>query len=237
MSYSAAMDRKGRLIHSYGRRRGRPLRSGRAALMSELLPQLTIAPPSPDGRLDPLELFSTPLKTVSLEIGFGGGEHLAAQAEAHRDIGFIGAEPYINGVAGLLARAQDARLENLRLWTDDIRLLLPAFRPGSCGGTFILFPDPWPKARHHKRRLIAPPLLAELARVLASGAELRIATDDPDYQDWIREQMAACPAFDRIDEYRQRPSDWPPTRYEAKALAAGRQPLYWRYRRQPRTTL
>jgi len=226
------MEREPRLIHSYGRRRGRPLRSGRAALMAELLPQLTIAPQPAGAGLSPLELFSTPLTAVWVEIGFGAGEHLAAQAEANPDVGFIGAEPYINGVAGLLARVREAGLENIRLWPGDIRLLLPAFRPGSCGRAFVLFPDPWPKARHHKRRLVAPPLLAELARVLASGAELRIATDDAGYQDWIAEQMAASIAFERISEHRLRPADWPPTRYEGKALGEGRQPLYWRYRRR-----
>ncbi len=219
-----------RLIHSYGRRRGRPLRSSRAALIAEMLPQLALAP-STAPAVNPADLFPSAPEEVWLEIGFGGGEHLAAQAEAHRNVGFIGAEPYVNGIAGLLARIREAGLTNVRLWPDDIRLLLPAFAAGSCRRAFILFPDPWPKARHHKRRLVAASLLDELARVLAPGAELRIATDDPDYQDWIREKMTAHPAFEQVAESRERPADWPATRYEAKALQAGRRPVYWRYRR------
>lgn len=226
------MNSDSRLIQSYGRRRGRPLRSGRAALIAELLPKLAVPTPQPGAVIDPKRLFATRPEAVWLEIGFGGGEHLAAQAEAHPKIGFVGAEPYVNGIAGLLARARDAGLDNLRLWPDDIRILLPAFLSESVERVFILFPDPWPKARHHKRRLIAPPLLAELARVMSPGAELRIATDDADYQAWIGEHLAAAAAFEDAAAQRDRPADWLPTRYEAKALGDGRQPLYWRYRRR-----
>jgi tRNA (guanine-N7-)-methyltransferase len=218
------------LIQSYGRRRGRPLKRSRAALVADVLPGLAIAQPAEGATLDVARLFARPPAAVWLEIGFGGGEHLAAAAEAHRDIGFIGAEPYINGIAGLLARV--AQLDNLRLWPDDIRKLLPAFPAAVVQRVFILFPDPWPKARHHKRRLIAPPLLDELARVMAAEAELRIATDDPDYQVWIGEQLAADRRFENLAETATRPADWQPTRYEQKALAAGRVPRYWRYRRR-----
>src|SRR5258708_7141878 len=227
------MNSDSRLIQSYGRRRGRPLRSGRASLIAELLPKLAIPTPQLGAVIDPKTLFATRPDAVWLEIGFGGGEHLAAQAEAHRRIGFIGAEPYVNGIGGLLARARDAGLDNLRLWPDDIRILLPALRSASLERVFILFSDPWPKARHHKRRLIAPPLLADLARVMSSGAELRIATDDPDYQVWIGEHLAAAAAFEGAAARPDPPADWLPTRYEAKALSAGRLPLYWRYRRRP----
>lgn len=224
-----------RLIQSYGRRRGRPLRSGRAALIASLLPRLEIAPPAAGVVLDPRALFPTRVDEVWLEIGFGGGEHLAAQAEAHRDVGFIGAEPYVNGLAGLLTRARDAGLDNLRLWPRDIRLLLPAFSAGSIGRVFVLFPDPWPKARHHKRRLVARPFLDELARVMAPGAELRLATDDPDYSAWMRDQLAAHPQFAPTGwaDIHRRPPDWVATRYEAKALAAGRPPTYLLVRRCP----
>jgi tRNA (guanine-N7-)-methyltransferase len=217
-----------RLIHSYGRRRGRPLRHGRAALLGEMLPRLTIPPPAAGDVLDPRALFPGAPASVWLEIGFGGGEHLAHQAEAHREIGFIGAEPYVNGIAGLLTRASAARLGNIRLWPGDIRELLPALPPASLGRVFILFPDPWPKARHHKRRLIQPEFLDELARVMALGAELRFATDDSDYLAWTLERLGAHPAFAEwaICPPQPRPPDAPQTRYETKALVAGRQPVY-----------
>ena len=223
-----------RLIQSYGRRRGRPLRTGRAALIASLLPRLEIEPPSPGAVLDPRHLFAGPVDAVWLEVGFGGGEHLAGQAEAHRNVGFIGAEPYVNGLAGLLTRARDAHLDNLRLWPKDVRLLLPAFPGGAIARVFVLFPDPWPKARHHKRRLIARPFLDELARVMAAGAELRLATDDPDYADWMRERLGEHPHFAPLgwSEAHRRPGDWVVTRYETKALAQGRAPVYLRAARR-----
>lgn len=225
-----------RLIHSYGRRRGRPLRAARAVLIDELLPRLTIPAPAAGSTLDPRSLFAGAPQAVWLEVGFGAGEHLAAQAEAHPAVGLIGAEPYINGIAGLLARIDAAGLANVRLWPDDIRLLLPALPPASIARAFVLFPDPWPKARHHKRRLIASPFLDALARILAPGAELRFATDDPGYLEWALERLDAHPAFERLtagpDEWRSRPADWPATRYEAKGLA-GHPPAFLRYRRRP----
>jgi tRNA (guanine-N7-)-methyltransferase len=217
-----------RLIASYGRRRGRPLRATRAALMDEALPRLTIAPP--DSTLDPATLFARTLREFWLEIGFGGGEHLAHQAETHRDVGFIGAEPYLNGVAGLLSRISRNAIDNIRLWPGDIRALLPAISPHAFSCVFVLFPDPWPKARHHKRRLIVPDLVNALARVMRPGGELRIATDDPDYLAHIREVMAAQRVFAPILE--GRPADVPKTRYESKAEAAGRQGIYLRFSRE-----
>lgn len=225
-----------RLIHSYGRRRGRPLRVGRAELIEQLLPRLAIPAPAVQSVVDPATLFPRPPAAVWLEIGFGAGEHLAAQAEAHREVAFIGAEPYVNGTAGLLARVHEARLDNIRVWPNDIRLLVPAFPAASLGRVFILFPDPWPKARHHKRRLVARPFLDELARVMAPGAELRLATDDAEYRIWMLEHVMGHTAFEGplppgIDVQR-RPDDWPPTRYEAKALAAGRPPAYLKFVRR-----
>jgi tRNA (guanine-N7-)-methyltransferase len=217
-----------RLIPSYGRRRGRPLRATRAALMDEVLPRLTIAAPS--GTLDPATLFATRPRELWLEIGFGGGEHLAHQAETHRDIGFIGAEPYLNGVAGLLARIDRNGIDNIRLWPGDVRALLPAISPHTFSYVFVLFPDPWPKARHHKRRLIVAELIAELARVMRPGGELRIATDDLDYLAHIREVMAAQTDFTALGQ--GRPDDAPKTRYESKAEAAGRQGVYLRFARR-----
>lgn len=224
-----------RLIQSYGRRRGRPLRRGRATLIAELLPRLEIEALAPGATLDPRRLFARPVAAVWLEVGFGGGEHLAAQAERHRDIGFIGAEPYVNGIAGLLARARDAELDNLRLWPNDVRPLLAALAPGSIARAFVLFPDPWPKARHHKRRLVAPPFLDALARIMAPAAELRLATDDAEYAAWMQDAVAAHPAFGAagLSVVHERPADWAPTRYEAKALAAGRTSAYLAVARRP----
>jgi tRNA (guanine-N7-)-methyltransferase len=223
-----------RLIHTYGRRRGRRLRDSQQALLETLLPQVAIdaAPSQP---LDPLRPFPAGTKSVWLEIGFGGGEHLTAQAAANPDIGIIGCEPFVNGVVSLLAHIKAHRLVNVRIWPGDARALIDRLPAASIGRAFILFPDPWPKARHHKRRLIAAPFLDALARVLAPGAELRVATDDADYLAWILEQLAARSDFvpstrsgaDRHD----RPADWPLTRYEQKAVAAGRRPAYLRFLR------
>lgn len=219
----------------YGRRRGRPLRLGRRRLAETLLPQLAIALPQA-GRLDPKMLFPAEVSAVWLEIGFGGGEHLAEQAAAHPDIGFIGCEVFENGIAKTLAELDRQRLGNVRLFTEDARLLLQALSPGSIGRVFILFPDPWPKQRHHKRRLVAPATLDRLAEIMPECAELRLATDDPGYLVWMLEHTTAHPAFRwparRPGDWRERPPDWPPTRYEQKARAAGRTPAFLRFIRQ-----
>jgi tRNA (guanine-N7-)-methyltransferase len=219
----------------YGRRRGRPLRLGRRRLAETLLPELQISLPEA-GRLDPKTLFAPGISAVWLEIGIGGGEHLAEHAAAHPDIGFIGCEVFENGVAKMLAEIDRRQLRNVRLFTEDARLLLPALSPGSIGRVFILFPDPWPKQRHHKRRLVAPATLDCLAEIMPEGAELRLATDDPGYLVWMLEHATAHPAFGwlarRPCDWRERPPDWPPTRYEQKARAAGRTPAFLRFIRQ-----
>lgn len=188
--------------------------------------------------LDPEYLFNPPRETVWLEIGFGGGEHLMAQAKAHPEIGFIGCEPFINGVVKLLAALVREGLDNIRVHADDARPLLAALRLGSIGRAFILFPDPWPKKRHHKRRFVAFPNLDLLAHNLRDSAELRLATDDADYAASMLEQLATHTAFEGPlggpRGFVERPADWPPTRYEAKALKASRRPLYLIYRRRPR---
>jgi tRNA (guanine-N7-)-methyltransferase len=223
----------------YGRRRGRPLRPGQQHLVQALLPRLA-APLPREGRLDPRTLFPAGTADVWLEIGFGGGEHLAAQAAGHPETGFIGSEVFENGVAKLLGEIERRRLDNIRLFTDDARLLIEALAPASIGRVFILFPDPWPKQRHHKRRLVAEPTLDRLAEIMPEGAELRLATDDPGYLVWMLEHTTAHPAFVWLArctrDWRERPADWPPTRYEQKARAAGRTPVFLRFaRRCPRT--
>jgi tRNA (guanine-N7-)-methyltransferase len=211
------------------------LRPGQERLFETLLPQLAIALPQA-GRLDPKTLFPAGVSDVWLEIGFGGGEHLAEQAARYREIGFIGSEVFENGVAKLLGEIDRRRLSNLRLFHDDARLLLEALAPASIGRVFILFPDPWPKQRHHKRRLVAPATLDRLAEIMPEGAELRLATDDPAYLLWMLEHATAHPGFiwlaRRPADWQERPPDWPPTRYEAKARAAGRTPVFFRFARR-----
>jgi tRNA (guanine-N7-)-methyltransferase len=215
-------------LRLYGRRRGRKLRAGQQHLADTLLPELTFALP-----VDLATLFPRPVQAVWLEIGFGGGEHLAAQAEAHPDIGFIGSEVFENGIARLTTAVANRGLANIRIFPNDARMLLAALPANSIARTFILFPDPWPKARHHKRRLIAEPTLDQLARLMPVGAELRLATDDPDYLAWMLATTTAHPAFRwtarTAADWRQRSEDWPPTRYEEKAIAAGRTPAFLRF--------
>ena len=222
----------------YGRRRARPLRPGQRRLQEELLPQLTVELPSA-GQLDPRALFPKTIDAIWLEIGFGAGEHLAAQAEQHpEEIGIIGSEVFEDGIVRALGEVARRGLGNVRLFTDDARLLLAALPPQSLSRVFILFPDPWPKRRHHKRRLVAPATLDLLAAAMTDGAELRLATDDRDYLAWMLEHTIAHPDFvwlaRRAADWRERTEDWPATRYEAKARAAGRIPAFLRFTRRPR---
>jgi tRNA (guanine-N7-)-methyltransferase len=232
------MDETGaeRLIHTYGRRRGRRLRPGQRVLLAAMLPEIAIGPASSES-LDPCALFAPAPRAVWLEVGFGGGEHLAAQAAANPHVGFIGCEPFVNGVVSLLGHVSERGLRNVRVWQGDARDLIARLPEASIRRAFILFPDPWPKARHHKRRLIAPAFLDALARVLGPGAELRVATDDMNYLAWSLERLTAHPAFRWCArgpaDWRHRSADWPPTRYEQKAIAAGRKPVYLRFVRVP----
>lgn len=174
-----------------------------------------------------------------LEVGFGGGEHALAQARAHPEAGLVACEVFENGICSLLSRlvpdgeeASSAPPPNLRLWDADARELIRGLPNGCCDRLFLLFPDPWPKARHSKRRFVGPAMLAEAARILRPGAEWRIASDDPTYQAWVAALLATQSAFAVDAPAAARPPDWPPTRYEAKAVRAGRQPLYWTLRRR-----
>lgn len=200
-----------------------------------MLPSVAIDLPA-FGEVDPAPLFAGSPRSLWLEIGFGAGEHLAAQAETHRDIGFIGCEVFENGIAKLIARIARSQLANIRLFVDDARVLIAALPPASIGRVFILFPDPWPKARHHKRRIVSTETLDQLVRIMAGGAELRLATDDRGYFSWMLERVTSHPGFEwlarRPADWRDRPPDWPLTRYEEKARAAGRSPLFLRARRR-----
>lgn len=186
--------------------------------------------------MDPGAAFAERPSALWLEVGFGGGEHAVAQAAAHPDAGLIACEVFENGICSLLSRlvpeggeATAAVPPNLRLWTEDARHLL-ALLPVAClDRLFLLFPDPWPKARHAKRRFVHPLVLPGLARILKPGAEWRVASDDPTYQAWVSEVMGAQSLFRIGLSTSQRPDGWPPTRYEAKALRAGRVPMYWSF--------
>jgi tRNA (guanine-N7-)-methyltransferase len=214
----------------FGRRKGPALSAYQAGLLETLLPALTIEPQS--GR-DPRSYFSAPVSDVWLEVGFGGGEHLLWQAQAHPDIGLIGAEPYVSGVAKLLSRVAPAPVANLLLYTEDATDIIDALPDSSLGRVFVLFPDPWPKTRHHKRRFIQMAMLDQLARVMKPGAELRFGTDDKSYLVWALERLSAHHAFQWLAnsaaDWRARPDDWPQTRYEAKAIRAGDTCTYLRF--------
>ena len=221
----------------YGRRHGKTLRKGQRALIDTRLAAL--APPgvsweeNPERRPIDLAALFPGRRAVWLEVGFGGGEHMIAQAEANPDVGIIGCEPFINGVAMLLAAIERAGVTNLRVLAGDARDLMDVLPDGSISRAFLLYPDPWPKKRHWKRRFVNPAQLDQLARVLARGAEFRVATDIEDYVRHTLEAMAADPRFERV---RAEPihdpwADWPGTRYEAKALREGRRPHYLTFRR------
>jgi tRNA (guanine-N7-)-methyltransferase len=222
----------------YGRKRGRKLRPGQQALYDHMLPALRLELPAPGAGLDPAYLFSPAKRDLWLEIGFGGGEHLAWQAAAHPDTGFIGCEPFVNGLVGLFARIRERGLSNIRVFDDDARLLLAALPAASIARAFILFPDPWPKKRHHKRRIVAPATLDLLAHVLRDDAELRIASDDASYVRWMLTHVINHGAFEWLArcarDWRERPAGWPQTRYEEKAGKAGRACYFLRFKRRPR---
>jgi tRNA (guanine-N7-)-methyltransferase len=174
-----------------------------------------------------------------LEVGFGGGEHALAQVRAHPEATLIACEVFENGICSLLSALVPAGEEtrtalpaNLYLWTDDARILLRKLPDGCLDRLFLMFPDPWPKARHAKRRFVHPATLPLLARVLKPGGEWRVASDDPTYQAWVHDVMAAQTLFDPAVPATSRPEGWPPTRYETKALRAGRVPHYWTFRRR-----
>ena len=220
-------------LRSFGRRRGRKLSARQKLLMTELLPRVAVPLSDPP----PAELadwFPEPVSRVWLEIGFGGGEHLVAQARANPSVGLIGCEVFEEGVVKVLAVLDDTSIPNIRLCNEDARALLRHLPAGSLEKVFILFPDPWPKKRHVKRRLIAPPLLAELARALAPGGELRIATDIGDYLRTILMSFRGQPAFQwQVSgpaDWREQGADWPKTRYQAKAVREGRRCYFLRFR-------
>ncbi|MGI9372238.1 MAG: tRNA (guanosine(46)-N7)-methyltransferase TrmB [Hyphomicrobiales bacterium] len=219
----------------YGRRQGHKLRGRQAALMEELLPQVRIDPLDPR-MMTPARLFSPPKEEVWMEIGFGGGEHLVSQARAHSDVGFLGAEPFVNGVAKLLSEIDTEELANVRIYPDDARALLDVLADESIARVFLLYPDPWPKARHNKRRFVSGDNLDRLHRIMKQDGVFRFASDIPDYVRWTLREIQLHGGFEWIaqgpSEWRTPPCDWPGTRYEAKALREGRTPTYLDFMRK-----
>ncbi|MDF0602827.1 tRNA (guanine(46)-N(7))-methyltransferase TrmB [Psychromarinibacter sp. C21-152] len=221
----------------YGRRRGKGLREAQKDYLDEDLAALSPGPvdweANPERRpLDLEALFGG--REVWLEIGFGGGEHMVHQAAAHPEVGMIGCEPYINGVAMLLGKIRKAEVENIRIHPGDVRDLFDVLPARSVAKAFLLYPDPWPKKKHHRRRFVTPEYLEPLSRVMAQGAELRVATDIPDY---VRQTLEQVPRFgfqwqaERAADWRTPWGDWLSTRYEQKALREGRVPHYLTFRR------
>jgi tRNA (guanine-N7-)-methyltransferase len=218
----------------YGRSKGHALRAGHQRLMAEILPR--VAMPDPDaGPIDLAALFPQ-LEEFELEVGFGGGEHLAWQAARNPKTGFIGAEPFVNGVAKLLHLIDSGKLSNVRVHHGDARPMMEQLPSGRFSRLFVLHPDPWPKKRHYKRRMISPWFFEEAARLLKPGGVLRVASDIPDYVRWTLMHARNARGFEwtaeRAEDWRRRPDDWPQTRYEAKAVRQARPPAYLAFRRK-----
>jgi tRNA (guanine-N7-)-methyltransferase len=208
----------------YGRQRSHALRPRQEKLLAEALPRLRFA--------------GLPAGAVWLEVGFGGGEHARALAAAHPEMTLIACEVFAQGLCSMLsalvpegAEATGPLPANLRLWDGDARALLRDLPEASLDRLYLMFPDPWPKARHTKRRFVHPDIVKLVASRLKPGAEWRAASDDPTYQDWVAEVMGGQSLFAAPPPVLERPAGWPPTRYEAKAVRAGRTPMYWRFTR------
>ncbi len=212
-------------LRSFGRRRGRKPSDRQAALFRDVLPGVAVDLSAP---------IAAPAATW-LEIGFGGGEHLVWQAKRNASVTFIGCEPFEAGVVKVLAKIEAERLSNIRVHVGDARDVLRALPEAAIARAFILFPDPWPKRKQRKRRLVNPGTVALLARVLQSGAELRIGTDIGDYAATLLQAFQSEPRFrwlaERPADWRVRTDDWPETRYEAKAAEARRIRYYFRFER------
>ena len=206
-----------RALRTYGRVKGRALKASQAALLETLAPRLAI----PAGAFDPRALMPH-AGEVWLEIGFGGGEHLAGQAERHPDVLFLGVEPFLNGIVSLLRHVDQRGLANVRILQGDARELVGRLPAAGLERVFILFADPWPKTRHHRRRLMQDDFIAALARVVRPGGALRFATDWRDYAAWTLARLLASPDWawtaERADDWKRPASDHLTTRYEQKAL-------------------
>jgi tRNA (guanine-N7-)-methyltransferase len=226
MTANGGRDEPAPVRRLYGRSSGKTLRAGQQRLLAEALPLFSIAPDA----LAAGRGFAAPLREVWLEIGFGAGEHLIEQAKANSDVGVIGCEPFLNGVVAALAGIKREQLTNVRLRRGDAQSLIEAAPDAFFSRVFMLYPDPWPKRRHNKRRVVADGMIEALARVMGRGAELRFATDIDDYAGWTLTRFLPSPHFrwaaTRSDDWRRPWPEWRPTRYEAKARTEGRGSVY-----------
>ena len=228
------------MLRFFGRRKGKAIGESRMRLMQELLPRIQLYLPK-KGKVSMEKVFLFSPKEIWLEVGFGGGEHLAELAKMYPNVGFIGAEPFLNGVSSLLAHLNDShrfpkeevnlapdRKDNVRIWPDDIRLVFPHLAEGVFDRIFVLYPDPWPKARHAERRFINQQNLHEMYRLLSPQGCLFVATDVVGYAEWVKEQIKIFKKFRQENkELSVPPEDWISTRYEQKGIQAGRQPIYF----------
>ncbi|MGU3495240.1 tRNA (guanosine(46)-N7)-methyltransferase TrmB [Xanthobacteraceae bacterium A53D] len=216
----------------YGRRVGKPLRKGQIEALDRALPRFLL---DLSELADPTKLFGRTVREVRLEIGFGGGEHLISEAKRLPEIGHIGVEPFLNGMAKAAFELDLAPLDNLRVFDKDAALLLDKLPEASLTQVELLYPDPWPKRRHWKRRFVRPDNLDLIARALVPGGIFHFASDVPDYVDWTLREVRAHPAFrwtqTKAEDWRTPYEGWPGTRYEAKAMAAGRVPTYLSFQR------
>lgn len=219
----------------HGRTHGKSLRPSQRAYLEEdldrLRPRGVTWDENPERRPIDLGALFPHGREVWLEVGFGGGEHLVHMAANNPDVGIIGCEPFINGVAMLLGKLRQTGLTNVAVHPGDARDLMDVLPEGSIGKAFLLYPDPWPKKRHHKRRFVTPEHLIPLARAMRTGGEFRVATDIPDY---VRQTLEEVPqaGFELIDQGDTPWADWISTRYEQKALREGRRPHYLTFRRR-----
>ena len=224
----------GRRDALWGRRKGKPISARRADLMATRLPALAI-PIDAAAPAQLASLFAAPVSSVRLEIGFGGGEHLLHEAKAFPATGFIGVEPFLNGLAKAVATIADLEVDNVRLFAGDATQLLDWLPAASLERIDLLYPDPWPKKRHWKRRFINPQNLDRFAHVLGGGGVVRVASDIESYVAWTLLHFMKRPDFEwtalGADDWRKPFPGWPGTRYEQKALAAGRRPAYLAFRR------
>ena len=216
----------------YGRRTGHKLRAGQAALVERLLPEISVPE---EGPIDAATLFGAD-RPIAIEIGFGRGEHMAGQAQMRPEMGFIGCEPFLDGVVGALMKVEEDRIPNIRIHMGDAIEVLERLPDASLDRAWLLHPDPWPKARHAKRRFMNDGPIGLIARKMKPGGEFRFGTDHPVYVRWAMMVMGRSPDFEWLGEHPTdflvRPDDWPETRYEAKARQKGHEVWYFRYRRR-----